>query len=214
MDMLLIAGDGGDAGAPARRAAAHARHLANIRAHAADGWLLMSGPRLRADGSIAGSLQVSRLPDRDAMNAYLAREPFALEGVWTGWDLLDLRLAALPWAPQPGRAGAEPGPLHAFAVIARDGPGAQARRLAARSRHFARLSGEVAAGRVRLGGAILDGPDGAMMGSLLALALPDEVAVQAWLEEEPYVAEGVWENVRIERWRIGAQPYPPLPGAA
>ncbi|MBX9701701.1 MAG: YciI family protein, partial [Acetobacteraceae bacterium] len=57
-------------------------------------------------------------------------------------------------------------------------------------------------------------PEGRMIGSLMALALPDEAAARAWLAEEPYVTEGVWQDIRIERWRIGAQPYHPLPGAA
>lgn len=215
MDFLLIADDGQDDAAPARREAARERHVANIRAHAAAGRLVMSGPRLRADGGTAGSLQVFRLPDRAAMEAYLATEPFAREGVWTGWQALDFRIASVPWWPQPGRPGGEAGPVHAFAVIVRDGTdaGAPQRRLDVRPRHFARLAPEVAAGRVRIGGAILDGPEGAMTGSLIALALPDEAAVQAWLAAEPYVTEGVWQEIRVERWRIGAQPYHPLPGA-
>lgn len=214
MDLVLIADDGTDAGAPARREAARERHVANIRANAAAGRLVMSGPRLRADGATAGSLQVFRLPDRAAMDAYLATEPFALEGVWTGWQVLDFRIAPSAWRPQPGRPGGETGPVHAFAVIARDGTdaGAPERRMAVRPRHVDRLAGEVAAGRVRIGGAILDGPEGGMVGSIIALALPDEAAVQAWLAEEPYVAEGVWQDIRIERWRIGAQPYHALPG--
>lgn len=215
MDLVLIADDGTDAAAPARREAARERHVANIRANAAAGRLVMSGPRMRADGSTAGSLQFFRLPDRAAMEAYLATEPFAQEGVWTGWQVLDFRIAPSAWKPQPGRPGGEAGPVHAFAVIARDGgdAGALDRRMAVRPRHFDRLAGEVAAGRVRIGGAILDGPEGRMVGSLIALALPDEEAVQAWLAEEPYVAEGVWQDIRIERWRIGVQPYHPLPGA-
>ncbi|MBX9699105.1 MAG: YciI family protein, partial [Acetobacteraceae bacterium] len=161
MDLVLLADDGVDAGAPARREAARERHLASIRASAAAGRLLMSGPRLRADGSVAGSLQVFRLPDRTAMEAYLAEEPFAREGVWASWKVLDARLAPAAWWPQPGRSGGEAGPLHAFAILARDGTDADApaRRLAVRPRHFERLAGEVAAGRARLGGAILDAPE-------------------------------------------------------
>ncbi len=212
MDLLLIADDGTDAAAPARREAARERHVANIRANAAAGRLVMSGPRMRADGSTAGSLQVFRLPDHAAMEAYLATEPFAREGVWTGWQVLDVRIAPSAWWPQPGRPGGEAGPVHAFAVIARDGDGGLARRMAVRPRHFERLAGEVAAGRARIGGAILDGPEGMMVGSFMALALPDEAAVQVWLAEEPYVTEGVWQDIRIERWRIGAQPYHALPG--
>jgi uncharacterized protein YciI len=212
---VLIAEDGTDAGAPARREGARERHLRSIRENAASGRLVMSGPRLRGDGSTAGSLQVLEVPDRAAMDAYLAQEPFALEGVWTRWEVLPFRIAPVPWKPQPGRPGGETAPLHAFAVIARDGtdPGAAERRMAVRPRHFDRLAPEVAAGRVRLGGAILDAPEGRMVGSIIVLALPDEDAVRAWLAEEPYATEGEWQEIRVERWRIGAQPYPPLPGS-
>ncbi len=176
----------------------------------------MSGPRLRADGSTAGSLRIFSVPDRAAMDAYLAQEPFAREGVWTRWEVLPFRIAPASWRPQPGRPGGEAEPVHAFALIARDGTdaAAPARRMAVRPRHFARLAGEVAAGVARIGGAILDAPEGRMVGSIMALALPDEEAVRAWLAEEPYATEGVWQEIRVERWRIGAQPYPPLPGSA
>ena len=108
------------------------------------------------------------------------------------------------------------GPRVAYAVIAHDGTDAEApaRRAAVRPRHLEKLRGEMTTGRLLLGGAILDAPDGTMIGSMVVLDLPDEAAVQAWLASEPYAAEGVWRDIRIERWRIGAQPYHPLPGAA
>lgn len=216
MGFVLIADDGTDAAAPARREAAREPHVASIRRNAAAGHLVMSGPRFRPDGSTAGSLQFFEVPSLADMDAYLAQEPFVATGVWVRHQLLPFRIAPLPWKPQPGRPGGETAPLHAFAVIARDGtdPGAARRRQAVRPRHFARLGPEVVAGRIRIGGAILDAPDGAMVGSIIALALPDEAAVRDWLAAEPYVAEGVWQDIRIEAWRIGAQPYPPLPGAA
>ncbi|GGC35770.1 hypothetical protein GCM10011504_12650 [Siccirubricoccus deserti] len=215
MGFVLIGDDGTDAAAPARREAARIPHVESIRRNAAAGRLVMSGPRLRADGSTAGSLQFFEVPSMVEMAAYLATELFHRDGIWVRHAILPFRIAPLPWAPQPGRPGGEAGPLHAFAVIARDGTDAEAprRRLAVRPRHFARLGPEVAAGRIRIGGAILDMPDGAMVGSIIALALPDEAAVQDWLATEPYVTEGVWQDLRVERWRIGVQPYPPLPGS-
>ena len=218
MGFVLIGHDGEDAAAPARREAARAAHLASIGRNAAAGRLLMSGPRLRPDGSTAGSLQFFAVPSAAGMDAYLAQEPFVAQGVWTRVEVLPFRIAPLPWAPQPGRPGGGTEPLFAYAVTARDGtdPDARRRREAARPRHFARIRPEVAAGRLRLGGAILDAPaddpKAAMVGSIIALALPNEAAVRAWLAAEPYVAEGVWQDIRIERWRVGAQPYPALPG--
>lgn len=216
MGFVLIGHDGTDAGAPARREAAREPHLASIRRNAEAGRVVMSGPRFRPDGSIAGSLQFFEVPAPADMEDYLAQEPFVAQGIWTRIEVLPFRIAPMPWAPQPGRPGGPTEPLFTFAVIARDGTDAAApqRRQDVRPRHFARLGPEVAAGRIRLGGAILDAPDGQMVGSIIALALPDEAAVRDWLAEEPYVAEGVWQDISITRWRIGAQPYPALPGAA
>lgn len=216
MGFVLIGHDGTDAGAADRRAAARAPHLASIRRNAEAGRLLMSGPRLRPDGTAAGSLQFFAVPARADMDAYLADEPFVAQGVWERVEVLPFRIAPLPWMPQPGRPGGAAEPLLTYAVTARDGTdaGAAGRREAARPRHFARIQAEVAAGRLRLGGAILDAPGGAMVGSIIALALPGEAAVRDWLASEPYMEAGVWQDIRIERWRVGAQPYPALPGSA
>ena len=214
MGFVLIGQDGTDAGAPARREAARPRHLESIRSNAAAGRLAMSGPRLREDGSTLGSLQIFDVPDMAAMDAYLAQEPFVADRVWATIEILPFRIPPMAWASQPGRPGGEAEALLAFAVTARDGTdaGAAARREASRRRHIDRITPEVIAGRLRLGGAILDAPDGAKVGSILALALPDEAAVRDWLAAEPYVIDGVWQDITVERWRIGAQPYPPLPG--
>ncbi|RYJ02094.1 MAG: hypothetical protein EON47_08610 [Acetobacteraceae bacterium] len=216
MGFVLIGHDGEDADAATRREAAREPHLASIHRNAAAGRLVMSGPRLRPDGSTAGSLQVFEVPAQADMETYLEQEPFVAKGVWARVEVLPFRIAPMPWAPQPGRPGGEAGPLFAYAVTARDGIDAEApqRRQAARPRHLVRIGPEVAAGRLRLGGALLDSPDGSMVGSIIALALPDEDAVREWLAAEPYVTEGVWQDIRIERWRISAQPYPALPGQA
>lgn len=215
MDFVLLADDGQDPGAPARREAARPRQVAKIRTNVAAGRLVMSRPRLRTDGVTTGSLQVFRLADQAAMAACPASEPFAQTGIWTGWQALDFRIAPMSWKPQAGRAGGETGPAHGFAITARDGADAEAgqRRLATRPRHFARLAPEVAAGRLGAGGAVPDAPKGRMVGSLIPLALPDEAAVRARLTGEPSVAKGAWQDIRIERWRIGAQPHHLLPGA-
>src|SRR5215213_7350313 len=99
---VLIAEDGTDSGAPARREAARERHLRSIRENAAAGRLVMSGPRIRADGSTAGSLQFFEVPDHAAMDDYLRQEPFALEGVWARREVLPFRIAPVAWKPQPG----------------------------------------------------------------------------------------------------------------
>jgi uncharacterized protein YciI len=215
MGFVLIGHDGTDAAAPARREAVRPAHLLSIRAAASAGLLVMSGPRMPDDHTTTGSLQFFEATQAE-MAGYMAQEPFATQGVWQRTEILPFRIAPLPWKPQPGRPGGGDAPVFCYAVIARDGTDAAAvaRRLAVRPRHFARIQPEVAAGRLRFGGAILDKPDGAMVGSIIVLDLPDEAAVRDWLAAEPYVVEGVWQDLTIERWRIGPQPYHALPAAA
>ena len=52
-----------------------------------------------------------------------------------------------------------------------------------------------------------------MVGSVMVLDLPDEAAVRAWLAEDPYTKEGVWQDVAILPGRVAPLPYRPLPGA-
>lgn len=101
-----------------------------------------------------------------------------------------------------------------FVVIAHDGKDAEApqRRMAARPRHMERLTPLAAKGEVLAGVAILDRPDGTMTGSVMVLDLPDEAAVRAWLAEDPYTKEGVWQDVTILPGRVAPLPYKPLPG--
>src|SRR3954462_13448328 len=107
MGFVLIADDGEDPAAAARRGAGGEPHVESIRSNAAAGRLVMSGPRLREDGSTAGSLQFFGVPSMAEMAEYLAAEPFIRDGIWVRHEILPFRIAPLPWAPQPGRPGGE-----------------------------------------------------------------------------------------------------------
>jgi uncharacterized protein len=102
-----------------------------------------------------------------------------------------------------------------FVVIVHDGTDAEAlqRRMAARPRHFARVEPYARSGELVAGIALLDAPDGKMIGSVVLLDLPDEAAVRAWLADDPYTKEGVWQDVTILPGRIAPLPYRPLPGS-
>lgn len=102
-----------------------------------------------------------------------------------------------------------------FLVTAMDGTDAAAleRRMAVRPAHFERVKPEAASGRLRVGGAILDGQD-RMVGSFLMLDLPDEAAVRAWLDADPYTKSGVWVDFTILRVRVAEVPYAKPLGAA
>lgn len=85
-----------------------------------------------------------------------------------------------------------------YAVIARDHktPGTLEKRLAARSEHMDGLRAMKADGRVVDGGALLDS-DGKMVGSVMLLNFADRAALDAYLAQEPYQRDAVWDEVEV-----------------
>lgn len=82
-----------------------------------------------------------------------------------------------------------------FLVKAYDGPDMLEKRMAVRPRH---LEGMKALGRqIIAAGGLLD-EDGKMKGSALVMEFPDRDALDQYLENEPYVIEGVWQKIDIE----------------
>jgi len=90
-----------------------------------------------------------------------------------------------------------------FLIVARDGTdaGAHARRMAARAAHFDYIRPFVEAGRLSAGGAILD-DHGAMVGSALIVDFPDRDAFDAWLANDPYVVQKVWQRIEVTPFRL------------
>lgn len=212
MGYAIIAWDGPD---PARRAASRDRHLAVITRWAEQGRLALGVPLFTPDWKPAGSLMILEVPDRAGLDAYLAEEPFAVEGVWESWTAQPFRIAPLPYRtlPQPGE------PISATrthtVIVAMDAAdaGAPARRTAARPAHIARVQGMAADGTLALGGAILD-ETGTMRGSIAVTRHATDAAAQAWMAEDPYVAQGVWTDIALHGTRFAPLPYRALPGAA
>ena len=82
-----------------------------------------------------------------------------------------------------------------FLIKAYDGPNMLEKRMEVRPRH---LEGMKALGkRIICAGGLLD-EAGRMKGSALVMDFPDRAALDAYLNSEPYVAEGVWEKVEVE----------------
>lgn len=215
MGYAIIAWDGGDPDAPARRLAARDRHLGVINEWAADGRLALGVPLFTPDWRAAGSLMVLEVPDRAGLDAYLAAEPFNEGAVWQRVDIHPFRIAPLPYRPLP-----QPGtPVAASrthtVIIAMDGTdnAAPDRRLAARQAHMARVAPMAADGTLALGGAILDAAGGRMIGSIAVTAHADDAAARAWMADDPYVTGNVWRDVALHGTRFAPLPYRPLPGA-
>jgi len=77
------------------------------------------------------------------------------------------------------------------------------RRMAARPFHFETARQLKADGHFVLGGAVLD-DNGQMIGSMMVVDFPDETALHAWLQTDPYVTRGVWnpDSIEIKPFRI------------
>lgn len=79
-------------------------------------------------------------------------------------------------------------------------PGALDRRMAVRPAHLAYVRQLKEKGQFLLGGALLN-PEQAMIGSMLILEFETEAALQHYLKTDPYIVEGVWENVDVKPFR-------------
>ncbi len=86
-----------------------------------------------------------------------------------------------------------------FVIKAYDGPDRLEKRLEVRPRHLEgmdRLSGHIVCA-----GGLLD-EAGKMKGSLLVMDFPSRAELDAYLKNEPYVLEHVWERVEVEPMNV------------
>jgi uncharacterized protein len=97
-----------------------------------------------------------------------------------------------------------------FLVVARDGSdeGALERRQRTRPTHLASIAPLVEGGSILVGGAILN-EAGDMIGSMLLVEFPDRSGVDAWLEADPYVTDGVWREVEVTPFRTAVGAWQP-----
>lgn len=212
MAHAIIAFDGDD---PSRRQAVRDRHLAVITAWARDGRLILGTPLFDAAWRPVGSLMILAGEDTADLDAYLAAEPFATEGVWARIATHPCRIASLPYRGLP-RPGAPISARRTHTVIlAMDGTDADApaRRLAVRGAHLTRITPKAEDGTLALGAALLDAPGGAMVGSIVVTAHDSDAAARAFWDEDPYVTGGVWQQMQSWGTRFVPLPYRPLPGS-
>ena len=86
-----------------------------------------------------------------------------------------------------------------FLIKAYDGEGMLDKRMEVRPRH---LEGMKALGRqIICAGGLLD-EEGRMKGSALVMDFPDRAALDAYLKNEPYVVEGVWQRIEVESMNV------------
>jgi uncharacterized protein YciI len=95
MQFLIIAHDGTDEGALERRMAAREAHLVGARAMKVDGSMIVGGAILDDDGRMVGSSCIVEMPDRAAVDAWLATDPYVTENVWQKIEVRPFRCAQL-----------------------------------------------------------------------------------------------------------------------
>jgi len=94
MQFIVIAYDGTDEDAMARRMAAREAHLQFGKELYASGQWLFGGALLDDAGRMIGSMIVCEFPSRDEMDKqWLSREPYILGDVWRK---IDIRRAQVP----------------------------------------------------------------------------------------------------------------------
>ena len=89
-----------------------------------------------------------------------------------------------------------------YCVQAFDHPGRLADRQRLREAHRARLRAHDHPVAVRIGGPLLD-EEGEMIGSMLVVEAETRGAVEAFLAGDPYVAAGLYAEMRITRFNWG-----------
>jgi uncharacterized protein YciI len=93
-----------------------------------------------------------------------------------------------------------------YAFICEDVPGSLEKRLSARPAHLARLKALDEAGRLFIAGPFpaVDSEDpgqAGFSGSLVVAQFDGLAAAQAWADEEPFVAAGVYASVVVKPFK-------------
>jgi uncharacterized protein len=93
MHWLVIARDGTDPDAPARRLAVREEHLAATRLLVDEGKVLYAGALLDDAGSMIGSMLVIDAPDEATVRAQIEGDVYFRGGVWQRYELHGFRRA-------------------------------------------------------------------------------------------------------------------------
>lgn len=83
--------------------------------------------------------------------------------------------------------------------------GALDRRMAARPAHFEGATKLKANGNFVIGSALLD-DSGKMIGSTMIVQFDTEEDFQAYYKAEPYVSQGVWNDIKVYKTRVAQIP--------
>ena len=86
-----------------------------------------------------------------------------------------------------------------FLIKAYDGPGMLEKRMKVRPRHLEGM--KALSSHIIVAGGLLD-DEGRMKGSALVMEFENRAALDDYLENEPYVVEGVWQKIEVEPMNV------------
>ncbi|MCW3474149.1 YciI family protein [Limobrevibacterium gyesilva] len=90
---VVIAYDGTDPDALARRMAVRPAHLENVKPMVAAGQIIAGGALLDDAGGMIGSVSIVDFPDRAGLDHWLATDPYVTGKVWQKIEVKPFRLA-------------------------------------------------------------------------------------------------------------------------
>lgn len=88
-----------------------------------------------------------------------------------------------------------------FLITCTDNEGTVEKRLATRPQHLARLEKLDAEGRVIIAGAMpkdLENPQAGFYGSTMILDFESREALDEWLQDEPFLKEGIYGQIDVK----------------
>jgi uncharacterized protein len=97
---IVIARDGTDPDAKARRLAARPAHLERVGPFVERGRVLLGGAILDEAGGMVGSVVLADFATREEVEAWVAEDPYVTDGVWKEIEIRDFRPAVGAWMPQ------------------------------------------------------------------------------------------------------------------
>jgi hypothetical protein len=96
MQFLVVAYDGTDPDRGQRRERAREAHLAAVARLKARGQFVIGGAILDETGAMIGSAVIFDFAGREALDRYLATDPYVIEKVWQRIEVQPFRVAQLP----------------------------------------------------------------------------------------------------------------------
>ena len=93
MQFIVIGHDGTDDGALERRAQARQAHLDYSGNAVPKGEQIMGVAMLNDNGNMKGSVMIVDFPDREALDKWLAKEPYVTGNVWEKIEVIPCKIA-------------------------------------------------------------------------------------------------------------------------